>query len=163
ALPGIDLLYSLQMDSFFSAGFFAKNRGSLRTALGGGAPIIITANGQMQRSGDSPFTFVQDSNFWYLTGLDDPDLVLVMLPGETFVMGRVWSGENGGLAGRYGWGRKRRGRGIREMGGEGEGGGGGGEGRAPNRLGATWPPPPASGPPRRLHPPPYRRRLIAKL
>jgi Xaa-Pro aminopeptidase len=56
-------------------------------------PIVITANGQLQRSGDNPFPFQQDTNFWYLTGIDEPDVTLVidgdqeylMVPGRTAI------------------------------------------------------------------------------
>ena len=60
------------------AEFFRGNRAALRKLFTGTAPIVITANGLMQRSGDTAFPFRQDSNFFYLTGLSDPDLVLVM-------------------------------------------------------------------------------------
>ncbi|MDB5175403.1 MAG: hypothetical protein JWM81_261 [Candidatus Saccharibacteria bacterium] len=42
------------------------------------APIVITANGLMQRGSDSSYAFAQDANFWYLTGIDEPDVILVM-------------------------------------------------------------------------------------
>ncbi len=42
------------------------------------APIIVSANGLLQRRGDSTYAFAQDANFWYLTGIDEPDLLLVM-------------------------------------------------------------------------------------
>lgn len=57
--------------------FFTNNRRKLRERVGPGL-IIITANGLMQRTGDTTYPFRQDSNFWYLTGLNDPDLTLVM-------------------------------------------------------------------------------------
>ena len=38
----------------------------------------MTANGLLQRGGDSTYRFSQDANFWYLTGIDEPDIVLVM-------------------------------------------------------------------------------------
>lgn len=60
-----------------TAKFFTNNRRKLRERVGPGL-IIITANGLMQRSGDTTFPFRQDSNFWYLTGVDEPDLTLVM-------------------------------------------------------------------------------------
>lgn len=59
------------------ADFFTNNRRRLRELVGPGL-IIITANGLMQRTGDTTFPFRQDSNFWYLTGVDEPDLTLVM-------------------------------------------------------------------------------------
>lgn len=66
------------MEEIFSSGFFAENRHRLRKICGNDAPIVITANGLVQRAGDSGFPFRQDSNFWYLTGLELADLVLVI-------------------------------------------------------------------------------------
>jgi len=40
--------------------------------------IIIGSNRPMQRSGDNPYPFHQDGNFWYLTGINEPNLVLVI-------------------------------------------------------------------------------------
>lgn len=67
------------MESRFSSDFFANNRQRLRELFTGKAPIVITANGLLQRGSiDSSYTFFQDANFWYLTGIDEPDIVLVM-------------------------------------------------------------------------------------
>ncbi|HVI60934.1 MAG TPA: Xaa-Pro aminopeptidase [Candidatus Saccharimonadales bacterium] len=66
------------MESFFTSEFFAANRARLRELFTGTAPIVMTANGLLQRGADSPFSFAQDANFWYLTGIDEPDVVLVM-------------------------------------------------------------------------------------
>jgi Xaa-Pro aminopeptidase len=65
--------------------FFINNRRKLRERVGPGL-IIVTANGLLQRSGDSTFPFRQDSNFWYLTGLDEPDLTLVMDDGRDYII-----------------------------------------------------------------------------
>jgi len=66
------------MESHFTSEFFAGNRRRLKELFTGTAPIIMTANGLTQRGGDSSYGFAQDASFWYLTGLDEPDLVLVM-------------------------------------------------------------------------------------
>lgn len=66
------------MESFFSAEFFANNRANLKNMYGGLTPIVITANGLLQRSGDTTFPFRQDSSFWYLTGINEPDIVLII-------------------------------------------------------------------------------------
>ncbi|MDB5185261.1 MAG: hypothetical protein JWN38_1069 [Candidatus Saccharibacteria bacterium] len=66
------------MKSHFSAKFFEGNRARLRELFTGTAPIVITANGLLQRGGDSSYAFSQDANFWYLTGIDEPDITLVM-------------------------------------------------------------------------------------
>lgn len=44
----------------------------------GTAPIVITAHGQLQRSADATYPFQQEPNFWYLTGINNPDIILVM-------------------------------------------------------------------------------------
>jgi Xaa-Pro aminopeptidase len=66
------------MESRFTSEFFVGNRRRLRELFTGTAPIVVAANGLLQRGGDSTFAFAQDANFWYLTGIDEPDLVLVM-------------------------------------------------------------------------------------
>lgn len=69
----------LVMDSVqFKSNFFVNNRQKLRKLFSGTAPIVISANGLLQRSGDTTFPFQQDSSFWYLTGINDPDLILVI-------------------------------------------------------------------------------------
>jgi len=65
-------------ESRFTSEFFAGNRQRLRELFTGTAPIVITANGLLQKGGDNTFAFAQDANFWYLTGIDEPDVILVM-------------------------------------------------------------------------------------
>jgi Xaa-Pro aminopeptidase len=62
----------------FTTDFFSGNRQKLRELFTGTAPIVITANGLLQRGADSTYAFAQDASFWYLTGIDDPDIILVM-------------------------------------------------------------------------------------
>ncbi len=66
------------MNPEFTSEFFAGNREKLRQLFTGTAPIVITANGQMQRNGDNTYPFRQDSSFWYLTGVNYPDVTLVI-------------------------------------------------------------------------------------
>jgi Xaa-Pro aminopeptidase len=66
------------MKSYFNNEFFAGNRARLRELFTGTAPIVIAANGLLQRGADSPFAFRQDASFWYLTGINEPDVLLVM-------------------------------------------------------------------------------------
>lgn len=62
----------------FSADFFIGNRARLRELFIGTAPIVITANGKLQQAATEGFPFHQDRHFWYLTGINEPDIVLVM-------------------------------------------------------------------------------------
>lgn len=68
--------------------FFKENRRKLRESFGGTAPIVITSNGLVQRTrDDDTYDFQQDSNFWYLTGLDEPNLILVIDRDKDFLIG----------------------------------------------------------------------------
>lgn len=66
------------MESFFEAEFFEGNRRRLQKLFSGTAPIVLTGNAVLQRNGDITYPFRQDSSFWYLTGLDIPEAILVM-------------------------------------------------------------------------------------
>lgn len=74
------------MESYFTSDFFIGNRQRLRELFTGTAPIILTANGLLQRSGDTTYPFRQDSSFWYLTGIDEPDIILVMDKGKEYLI-----------------------------------------------------------------------------
>jgi Xaa-Pro aminopeptidase len=66
------------MQPHFTSEFFAQNRRRLRAACADTPLLVVTANGLLQRTGDNAYPFQQDSNFWYLTGLEQPDMTLVM-------------------------------------------------------------------------------------
>lgn len=72
--------------AIFESGFFRTNRRSLGSKLEAGALVVVTANGLVQRSGDTTYPFRQESNFFYLTGIEEPDLVLVMQGNEEFLI-----------------------------------------------------------------------------
>ncbi len=76
----------MEENNFFTAAFFVANRERLCTLFTGTAPIILTAHGIMQHAGDSTYPFKQDSNFWYLTGIEEPDVVLVIDKGKEFLI-----------------------------------------------------------------------------
>lgn len=57
--------------------FFASNRDQLITKLNGGI-IVVSAYTAMQRSNDTAFTFEQEANFWWLTGIELPDWWLII-------------------------------------------------------------------------------------
>lgn len=58
--------------------FFAGNRKQLLEKLENDALVVVTANGMMQQSLDTSFPFRQDNNFFYLTGSEEPNLILVI-------------------------------------------------------------------------------------
>lgn len=64
--------------TFFSPEFFRTNRRRLAESIGDNAIIVIAGNGRMQRTGDTDYPFRQDSNARYFTGLDEPEIVLLV-------------------------------------------------------------------------------------
>jgi Xaa-Pro aminopeptidase len=70
----------------FDSDFFAGNRARLRQLFTGTAPIVITANGRLQQTSDEAYAFSQDSNFWYLTGIDEPDILLVLEQNKEYLI-----------------------------------------------------------------------------
>jgi Xaa-Pro aminopeptidase len=74
------------MSELFTSDFYRANRERLRHLFTGTAPIVITANGLLQRGTDEPFTFHQDRSFYYLTGINDPGIILVMDKGKEYLV-----------------------------------------------------------------------------
>lgn len=66
------------MSDMFTADFYVGNRKKLRTLFQGTAPIVITANGKLQKGTSDHFRLYQDGNFLYLTGINEPDVILVL-------------------------------------------------------------------------------------
>jgi Xaa-Pro aminopeptidase len=61
---------------------FARRRRNLMNAAGGDAILILASAPLRIRSLDTHYPFRQDSDFWYLTGFEEPDAVLVLVPGR---------------------------------------------------------------------------------
>lgn len=87
------------MQEFFKASFFLGNRLALLKNTGAQV-VVLTANGLLQYSADVTFPFRQDSNFWYLTGINEPDFILVLTPEQSFLISPkraehrdMWDGE----------------------------------------------------------------------
>ncbi|CUU09226.1 Xaa-Pro aminopeptidase [Candidatus Kryptobacter tengchongensis] len=60
--------------------FFKANREELMKQIGNEAIAIFYSNSLKTRSNDVEYRFKQDNNFFYLTGLEEPDAVLVLVP-----------------------------------------------------------------------------------
>jgi Xaa-Pro aminopeptidase len=74
------------MTSYFTNEFFAGNRAALRRRTQAGVPIVVAANGLLQRGADSAYPFSQDASFWYLTGIEEPDVTLVIDGDDEFLI-----------------------------------------------------------------------------
>lgn len=59
--------------------FFVNNRRNLLNKLPENSISIVCANIQYPKNGDQHFNFRQDSDFFYLTGLEVPDCLLVLV------------------------------------------------------------------------------------
>lgn len=73
------------MTMTFPSEFFAGNRRRLLEVTSAEL-VVISANGLLQRSADTAYPFRQDSNFWYLTGINEPDIILVISQTEEFII-----------------------------------------------------------------------------
>lgn len=62
----------------FGKDFFQKNRQKLRDSFAGEAMVVLSANAKMEKGVDSTYPFSQDSNFWYLSGIDEPEVIVVI-------------------------------------------------------------------------------------
>ena len=89
---------------------FSKRRSLFLAKLGGKAAIIPSAN-LVTHHADCEYPFRQDSDFWYLTGFDEPNAVALFLShkplGEQFILfvmpnekeAEVWNGVRCGVQG----------------------------------------------------------------
>ena len=62
------------------AALFVQNRKKLSNSLLPGSIAIFHSNDEMPRNGDAYFTFKQQSDIYYLTGIDQEDTILVLFP-----------------------------------------------------------------------------------
>jgi Xaa-Pro aminopeptidase len=61
---------------------FQARRAALAKAIGPDAAFIAFSSEPARRTGDVDWPFRQEDNLLYLTGMNEPDTTLVMLPGE---------------------------------------------------------------------------------
>ncbi|WP_444903316.1 aminopeptidase P N-terminal domain-containing protein [Microbulbifer sp. CnH-101-E] len=70
-------------DPLISGAEYALRRARLMAGLAPDSLAIISSAGEQLRSRDTYFPFRQDSDFLYLTGFDEPESLLVLLPGRS--------------------------------------------------------------------------------
>jgi Xaa-Pro aminopeptidase len=69
-----------------SAIFHMNNRRVLQHSNVETSVFVITGNSKLQSTGSLTFPFVQDTNFFYLTGLEEPGLTLVVEPDAEYLI-----------------------------------------------------------------------------
>ncbi len=62
---------------------FSKRRKRLMAMADEQSILIIPSANERLRSKDTTYPFRQDSDFWYLTGFNEPEALLVMVPGRS--------------------------------------------------------------------------------
>ncbi|MBD2857874.1 Xaa-Pro aminopeptidase [Spongiibacter sp. KMU-158] len=62
---------------------YQRRRQQLMALMESDSIAIVPSAGMTVRSRDSEYAFRQDSDFYYLSGFDEPDAVLVLLPGRS--------------------------------------------------------------------------------
>jgi len=60
-----------------NSAFFTRNRNALYETLSDGALLIICSGGESHRSADENFRYCPNRSFTYLTGVTDPDCILL--------------------------------------------------------------------------------------
>lgn len=63
-----------------NANLFIKNRQKFAKSMASGGIAIFHSNDEVPRNGDAYFTFKQQSDLYYLTGIDQEDTILVLFP-----------------------------------------------------------------------------------
>lgn len=61
---------------------FARRRARLMQALPAGSMALVAAASLKSRNRDSEYPFRQHSDFYYLTGFNEPDAILLLMPGR---------------------------------------------------------------------------------
>ncbi|MFJ1268541.1 Xaa-Pro aminopeptidase [Legionella lytica] len=61
---------------------YQARRNKLAQQLPEGSVAIVIAAHEQLRNGDAHYRFRQDSNFYYLTGFNEPDAILVLIAGQ---------------------------------------------------------------------------------
>jgi Xaa-Pro aminopeptidase len=61
---------------------YKRRRAGLMGMMAPGSVAVVPAAGVKIRNRDTQYLFRQDSDFYYLTGFDEPDAVLVLAPGR---------------------------------------------------------------------------------
>ena len=61
---------------------YARRRRQLMRMAGNDAIVVIPSAPERIRSRDTHYAYRQDSDLWYLSGFDEPEAVLVLIPGR---------------------------------------------------------------------------------
>jgi Xaa-Pro aminopeptidase len=74
---------------YLSASFHADRRAAVKKQLSDKGVGIFFAGQTRQRSNDTDFPYAQNKNFYYLTGLEEPNAVLVLFKQPVSLLGKT--------------------------------------------------------------------------
>src|SRR5438105_11319188 len=110
ATAGVAGTTGMSSDGRLGRDVYAERRKRLLATMGDRTAAVFFAAPESVRSNDTHFDYRQNSDLWYLTGFEEPQSVLVLLPGHDkhavvlFVRKRdkereVWDGARAGVEG----------------------------------------------------------------
>jgi len=70
------------MQAILTPAEFKSRRDELMSIVGTGNIAIIPSAAQAIRNNDAEYRYRQDSDFYYLTGLEEPESLAVFIPGR---------------------------------------------------------------------------------
>ncbi len=79
--------YAIYDTDLLPASFYKKNRENLRALMGNNSVAVFFSNAIKNRSNDVDFQYHQDPNFYYLTGLREPNSILVIFKNQVEING----------------------------------------------------------------------------
>lgn len=79
--------YAIYDIDLLPASFHKRNRVKLRELMGRNSVAIFFSNSVKNRSNDVDFQYHQDPNFYYLTGLKEPNSILVLFKNQVEING----------------------------------------------------------------------------
>ena len=77
------------LDEELSADFFKKNRNRLRDTMPDSAVVVVFSAPQKSRSNDIDFPFHQDTDFYYFTGVNEPNAMLILYKTPRNINGKL--------------------------------------------------------------------------
>ena len=81
--------------------FFTDNRRRFAEKLPDNTAAFIFSGEEKKMCADSSYKFLPDRNFFYLTGLEKPDLILAVIKKDGVVTERIYAHEHDSLKARW--------------------------------------------------------------
>ncbi len=86
--PGVAFSYEYPYKDGVPMKNYSNRRNALMASLGDHSVVLSFAADTRNRQNDVDYDYRQNSNFWYLTGMPDPQSALLLIPGGIEIEGR---------------------------------------------------------------------------